>query len=431
MRLPQIHRKFEQANKIMNKVNTTTKTEFRQQMRPTTFGSLVVFAALFIGVWNVGTTYGQNRIGDICTIKGQERNLLRGVGLVVGLQGSGDANIATTGAALAEVLTKSGMEIPRDSTGKPITEVFKDDKNSALVYVTAEIPTTGARQGSLVNCKVHLWGKASSLQDGFLVETSLTGGPINLNGQRQTGAGRAGALPVLARASGKIRTEADESTSGYIDNGCQMEVDFNNRFYEDITEYVKVMDEFGNQSTKTQTNRYINLVIKDSHASFGTAARVAEQIDAEIMRTISGGFGGEEIVYARAIDAVNIRVRFTPAYLQTDDPVGFARFLLDDITILNNDKKTKVVVNRRTNICTIGEDVYFSPVAITSGEFKIDIAPFKELSLDDNQGIGNGTMKLKRLVQALNDIQAPPSTIINVIKQLEAGGYLYGEIIEQ
>ena len=39
-------------------------------------------------------------------------------------------------------------------------------------------------------------------------------------------------------------------------------------------------------------------------------------------------------------------------------------------------------------------------------------------------------MKLKRLVQALNDIQAPPQTVIDVIKHLEEGGHIYGEIIE-
>jgi hypothetical protein len=40
-------------------------------------------------------------------------------------------------------------------------------------------------------------------------------------------------------------------------------------------------------------------------------------------------------------------------------------------------------------------------------------------------------MKLKRLTQALNDLQAPATTIIDIIKHLEVGGHLYGEVIEQ
>jgi hypothetical protein len=58
----------------------------------------------------------------------------------------------------------------------------------------------------------------------------------------------------------------------------------------------------------------------------------------------------------------------------------------------------------------------------------VDIAPFRELSLDDAAGLG-AVVKLKRLTQALNDLQAPPATIIDIIKHLEAGGHLYGEII--
>jgi flagellar P-ring protein precursor FlgI len=384
------------------------------------------FLLLSCGGGQIG--FAQNRIGDICTVKGQERNMLRGVGLVVGLAGTGDPNLATTGAALAEALSKSGWEIPRDASGQPITEMYKNDKNAALVYVTAEIPAAGARQGSVIQCQVHSWGQASNLAGGTLLETALTGGPtLNLNASSLE-SNRASQLPVLAVATGRIRSEGGQSTSGMIDGGCQLTVDFRNQFYEELTELVTDKDPFGGDPGTQRQVRYLNLVVKQGHADFATADRIAQQINDELIRQTDGGFGAEEKVYARALDSINIRVRFPEA--DQSDPVGFVRYILEDIPVVLNAKRSKIVLNRRTGVITVGEDVYFSPVAITSGEFKIDVAPFRELTLEDNQGLG-AVMKLKRLTQALNDLQAPPGTIIDIIKHLEAGGHLYGQVIEQ
>jgi flagellar P-ring protein FlgI len=368
----------------------------------------------------------QGRIGDVCTVKGQERNILRGVGVVVGLQGTGDQNPATTGAGLAEALSKSGWEIPRSSSGQPITDIFKSDKNATLVMVTAEVPAAGARQGSLIRCRVSAWNGTTSLNGGTLLDTALTGGPAVPTARDGS---RAAGLPVLAIAAGQIRLEGTQTTNGVIDDGCQLAVDFRNHFFEDGEETVGMDDPFGGQPGTRRKVRYLNLVLRQAHAEFSIADRIAQQINDELVRQTLGGFGENEIVLAQATDSVNIRVRF-PNLAYYNDPVGFARFVLEEIPIVLNTKHTKIVMNRRTGVITVGEDVYFSPVAITSGDFKVDIAPFRELSLEDNQGLG-GMMKLKRLTQALNDLQAPPATIIDIIKHLETGGHLYGQVIEQ
>lgn len=369
----------------------------------------------------------QNRIIDICTVKGQERNMLRGIGVVVGLQGSGDQNPSTTGAALAEMLSRTGWEVPRDASGLPLTEVFKNDKNATLVVVTAEVPPAGARQGTLLRCEVHAWNGTTSLAGGTLIEAAMTGGP-SLNVQSQNGLNRAASLPVLAIAAGPIRMEGTQTTSGIIDQGCQLTVDFRNQFFEEIEELVRNEDPFGGQPGTRRAVRFLNLVVNRPHAGFSAADRIAQQVNDELVRQTLGGVGADQIVLATALDSVNIRIRFPDAYF--DDPVGFVRYVLEDIPVVLNTKHTKIVMNRRTGVITVGEDVYFSPVAITSGEFKVDIAPFRELSLDDNQGLGP-VMKLKRLTQALNDLQAPATTIIDIIKHLEVGGHLYGEVIEQ
>jgi flagellar P-ring protein precursor FlgI len=385
-----------------------------------------------IALWTFLLTIGgvcrvqaQSRIGDVCTVKGQERNMLRGVGVVVGLQGTGDQNPATTGAGLAEALSKSGWEIPRSASGQPITDIFKSDKNATLVMVTAEVPAAGARQGSLIRCRVSAWNGTTSLDGGTLLDTALTGGPAiaaNRDGSRAAG------LPVLGIAAGQIRLEGTQATNGVIDEGCQLAVDFRNQFFEEVEEIVGANDLFSGIEGEKRKVRYLNLVLRQPHAEFSIADRIAQQINDELVRQTIGGFGADQVVLAQATDSVNIRVRFPAAYY--NDPVNFVRFVLEDIPIVLNTKHTKIVMNRRTGVITVGEDVYFSPVAITSGDFKVDIAPFRELSLEDNQGLG-GLMKLKRLTQALNDLQAPPATIIDIIKHLETGGHLYGQVIEQ
>lgn len=384
----------------------------------------IVMLALALGWPSV--VFAQGRIGDVCTIKGQERNLLRGVGVVVGLQGTGDQNPATTGAGLAEALSKSGWEIPRSASGQPLTEIFQNDKNATLVMVTAEVPAAGARQGSLIRCRVSAWNGTTSLDGGTLLDTALTGGPA-IPSTRDSS--RAASLPVLAIAAGQIRLEGTQMTNGVIDDGCQLTVDFRNDFFEEEEEMVGSDDLFGGTPGTRRKVRYLNLVLKQPHAEFSIADRIAQQINDELLRQTLGGIGDKDIVLARATDSVNIRVRF-PNREYNDDPVNFARFVLEDIPVVLNTKHTKIVMNRRTGVITVGEDVYFSPVAITSGDFKVDIAPFRELSLEDNQGMG-GMMKLKRLTQALNDLQAPPATVIDIIKHLETGGHLYGQVIEQ
>ena len=76
---------------------------------------------------------------SICRIKGQEENTLQGLGIVVGLKGTGDAGTyLPTIRSLAKVM--SVMDMPTSKAG--LTEL-KDTKNVALVIVTATVPGAG------------------------------------------------------------------------------------------------------------------------------------------------------------------------------------------------------------------------------------------------------------------------------------------------
>ncbi len=70
------------------------------------------------------------------------------------------------------------------------------------------------------------------------------------------------------------------------------------------------------------------------------------------------------------------------------------------------------------------------PVAVSSGEFRVDAGPVRTLDLESVAPIQSGVnYELKRLQQALGALQAPPETLIDIIEGLQRGGKLYGEII--
>ena len=149
---------------------------------------------LLTSVLTEGTTVdAQVRIKDLCKVKGQETITLRGVGLVVGLAGTGDPNLEATKRALARSLSGSGLEMPLNASGQELVEGLKGTPNAALVFITAEVPGAGVRQGSVVNCRVDSFGSATSLQGGRLIEAAMTAGPY---------AGESGKLEIWATASG-------------------------------------------------------------------------------------------------------------------------------------------------------------------------------------------------------------------------------------
>ena len=113
------------------------------------------------------------RIRDICRVKGQEENTLHGLGLVVGLNGTGDADAPTT-RALAQMMNLLGTPLGSDPNGNAMLAELQDAQNVASVYVTVTVPAEGGRQGGQLNCTVNAIS-AKSLEGGYLVPTALLG----------------------------------------------------------------------------------------------------------------------------------------------------------------------------------------------------------------------------------------------------------------
>jgi flagellar P-ring protein precursor FlgI len=133
-------------------------------------GLLIAVCLAFVVATPVSAS---TRLKNICRVKGQEENVLRGMGLVVGLNGTGEANDVPTMRAVARAMEIMGNPVAMDAQ-KSAFEELKKVKNAALVMVSATVPATGARRGDQVDCFVSaINGK--SLDGGRLAFASLQG----------------------------------------------------------------------------------------------------------------------------------------------------------------------------------------------------------------------------------------------------------------
>lgn len=338
------------------------------------------------------TAPGQLRLGDVCRVKGQEENTLQGLGLVVGLKGTGDKDVKPTSRALATMMQLMGNPVGKDAQNEDVLKELKDARNVALVFVTATVPAAGARQGDNLECRVSAIG-AKSLEGGILMMTPLLGP-------------RPGTQRVYAFAQGPVELDNTATpTSGRVHQGCRLEEDFYSAFVE---------------------NGKITLVLDKNHAGFRMAQDIAELVN-ELQRYIQSG-GSSETFMAKAIDPVNIEVRIPEPY--RDDPVVFVSDILKQ-RIPYPQSEARVVINQRTGSVIIGADVEIGPVAISHKNFVIETGTDigdQFVPLDPNQ---RSTAKLKTLVDALNAIKVPTEDVIDILKGLERNGRLYGKLIIQ
>ncbi len=131
------------------------------------------------------------RVKDVARFRGVRSNQLQGIGLVVGLNGTGDTkNTPFTANLLANAMKEKTLIDPKQLKAK----------NVAVVFVTAELPPF-ASPGNRIDVTVTSAGDAISLQGGYLLRTPLFGpmdsenayvvsmGPVSIGGFNVTAGG--------------------------------------------------------------------------------------------------------------------------------------------------------------------------------------------------------------------------------------------------
>ena len=113
------------------------------------------------------------RVGDITHVVGNRTNTIQGVGLVVGLAGTGGQSPQTR-EKLMNFLQHFGSRVDPMMRNLIATNTQQKTDNVSLVYVSAELPVD-ARPGTLLDVTVAAIDDAENLHGGRLVNTPLYG----------------------------------------------------------------------------------------------------------------------------------------------------------------------------------------------------------------------------------------------------------------
>jgi flagellar P-ring protein precursor FlgI len=348
-----------------------------------TFCRRFVVAALVVAGMLAAPAEGRMTLRNICRVKGQEETTLHGLGLVTGLNGTGDGgNFLPTIRSLAAM-----MELMGNPLGPRGMDELKDAKNVALVMVTANVPAAGARRGDKLDCTISAIS-AKSLAGGRLTLTPLIGPFPEQN-------------PVVyAVAQGPITVDNEQMmASGRIHEGCRLVEDFFNPFSQDGK---------------------ITLVVDRDYADFQVTQDVATAIN-DYVAFQSGG-----TPLANALDQVTVEVTIPALY--ADELVDFVSQILG-LEIIELQTRPRVVIRERSGSIVIDGDVEIGPVLITHKNIVVETgaAGASQFVPIDSQTPENP--KLKALLSALNAVHVPPEDVIDIIKALDRDGKLYAQLI--
>ncbi|MCX7012118.1 MAG: flagellar basal body P-ring protein FlgI [Candidatus Sumerlaeota bacterium] len=355
------------------------------------------------------------RIKDIATIEGVRDNQLQGLGLVVGLNGSGDSQtVDFTSQVVVNYLRQNNISI--DVKGAQV-------KNAALVLVTANLPPF-AKQGSHINATVSAIGDAKSLQGGTLLQTPLKAA----NGGIYAVAQGPMVIGGFAAQAGGAGVQQNHPTAGMVPNGAIVE-----------------------QEVPFALTDAASLTWVLENPDHTTAARMDEVINSKFSSI------------AHAPDLASVRVIVPPD--------GYGDHLVDFISEVEKlpispDVRARVVINERTGTIVMGEDVRISTVAIAKGNLTVETSTIYDVSQPQpfsqgqtvvvpqtgvavaeqaaNVGVvqgktGNGGnvalmeegVSIGEVVRALNAIGATPRDLIAILQAVKDAGALQAELVVQ
>ncbi|MBL8672422.1 MAG: flagellar basal body P-ring protein FlgI [Alphaproteobacteria bacterium] len=357
------------------------------------------------------TAGAASRIKDIADFEGVRANQLIGYGLVVGLAGTGDD------LKRASVFTRESLIGMLERLGVSARSPDLEAKNVAAVMVTAVLPPFG-RHGTRIDVTVSAIGSATSLNGGTLLVTPILGADGEVYAVAQGNVTTGG-----FQAQGQQQTvQRGVPTSGRISNGAiiEREVQFELASLESVKIALRNPD-------------------------LTTARRVATAVNA---------FLGQPA--ARSTDPGTVVVQVPPSYR------GDVVMLLTDIEQLRvePDQMARVVIDERTGIIVMGENVRISTVAVAQGNLTVRItetpasvgAPTQtvtpggavvvtpgattpartDIQVDDQAerrlGIVQEGVSLQDLVNGLNALGIGPRDMISILQAIKASGAMQAEL---
>ncbi|MBQ6434670.1 MAG: flagellar basal body P-ring protein FlgI [Synergistaceae bacterium] len=337
------------------------------------------------------------RIKDITEVEGARGNQLTGIGLVTGLNGTGD-NSQMAVQMMRNLMRNFGVTLDAKSVRT---------KNIAVVSLTATLPPY-ARPGQNIDVNVNTMGNASSLSGGMLIQSPLRAADGKIYAVAQG--------PVIvgggsAQGAAATRTQ-NIPTAGRIPRGAIVE-------REVPSDYT-----MGGQ---------VALLLREP--DFTTAQRIAD--------AINRAYG----VVAYAVDAGRVEVNLPGQYVQAP-----AAFLANMGGLeIEPDTSAKVAVNERTGTVVMGGNVKISSVGVAHGNLTVTVGESPVVVQPESFGQGvtaienrtditteedgtsmiamPSTTTVREMVRVLNSLGAKPRDIIEILQAINKAGALHGELV--
>lgn len=350
----------------------------------------------------VGSVYAAPavRIKDLANVQMGREIPLTGMGLVIGLEGTGDGRSSEfTFQMLANMMHHMKIAVTPEQVRV---------RNVASVSVSATL-SPFHRNGGRIDVQVASMGDASSLQGGQLLQSLLVGpdgtayvtaqGSISIGGFNMGGGG-----------AGSVRK--NHTVVGNVPNGGI------------VIEEAPRLEEL---------QKDLTLMLYQS--DWTTAARMAYAIDEH--------FG--EMDLAQAVDPSTIIIPLDP---MRSSPQAMVEFVaeLEKILVVP-DLPARVVVNERTGTVIIGENVSVSAVALSHGSLKLKIPgdaggdifgggaevveqPDRLHPIISSFDVG-AMPTVRELVRNLNALGVTPRDLISILQSLKTAGALRAELVIQ
>jgi flagellar P-ring protein FlgI len=343
---------------------------------------------------------GTERVRDLASVSGVRMNQLIGYGVVVGLDGSGDATnqVQFTGQSVQSLLSQFGVALPPGVTPQM--------KNVAAVMITAQLPAF-AQPGQQIDITVSSLGNAKSLRGGTLLLTPLKGadGQIYAMAQGNLVIGGAGAQ------AGNSKVQINHMLAGRIPGGATVERAVPNNALAADTVQLEL-----NQTDFTTARRMAEAINK---AMLGN---VAEPVDARVVQ-VKLPAQGSRVAFIAEIENVEVALAAPQA---------------------------KVIVNARTGSVVMNQAVRLGPVAVAHGSLSVTVSSTPVVSQPGPLSGGQtvvaekndirvqqdpgtlfniaGSADLADIVKSLNALGATAQDLIGILQAIKAAGALKAEL---
>lgn len=338
------------------------------------------------------TALARVRLENICTIYGAKETRLVGIGLVTGLNGTGDSSRnAPAMRALAQTMKLLNLPV------QDLREL-RGVKNIAVVRIDATIPRHGVRIGQKIDCYVSAMMDAKDLRGGRLMSAPVEDASIKDDS-------------VAGVASGAIVLEDSKSkTVGKIPGGIVIQKNFEMKFIS--------------------SKGFITLLLDKNHSSFNSASEIARRINEDF--ELEAGY---KIAKAAAPNAINVLI--PKSYEKA--PVEFVSNVLD-VTVDQPHTHARVVINAKSNTVVVTGEVEVSPTIVSIDGLQVNTratgafgnpdtgSPFVPIP---DRRTPQSTSNLKDLIDALRELRVSTADVIKVLRTLDRTGKLHAELIEE